>query len=114
MVCYLGYKQRAKAGAEPGELGVLRTKLLTFLRQSQHYVAAEHISSFPQDGEGGERGREEIYRQITYILPSLPLSLTHSLDLFEERALFLSRLGRHEVALAIYAHVLKEPDMAEE
>ena len=37
-----------------------------------------------------------------------------SLDLFEERALLLSRLGRHELALAIYAHVLKDPAMAEE
>ena len=36
------------------------------------------------------------------------------LDLFEERALLLSRLGRHELALAIYAHVLKDPGMAEE
>ena len=35
-------------------------------------------------------------------------------DLFEERALLLCRLGRHEVALAIYAHVIKEPEMAEE
>ena len=35
-------------------------------------------------------------------------------DLFEERALLLCRLGRHEVALAIYAHVMKEPEMAEE
>ena len=35
-------------------------------------------------------------------------------DMFEERALLLSRLGRHEVALAIYAHVLKEPELAEE
>lgn len=34
-------------------------------------------------------------------------------DLFEERALLLCRLGRHEVALAIYAHVMKEPEMAE-
>ncbi len=35
--------------------------------------------------------------------------------MFEERALLLSRLGRHELALAIYAHdVLKEPDMAEQ
>jgi len=58
--------------------------LLKFLDTSRHYVAAEHISSFPQD------------------------------DLFEERALLLSHLGRHEVALAIYAHVLKEPEMAEE
>jgi len=57
--------------------------------------------------------------------PLLPLSsllLFHSSpsspslfpDLFEERALLLSHLGRHEVALAIYAHVLKEPEMAEE
>ena len=37
-----------------------------------------------------------------------------SSDLFEERALLLSRLGRHELALAIYAHVLKDPGMAEE
>ena len=36
------------------------------------------------------------------------------LELFEERALLLSRLGRHEVALAIYAHILKEPELAEE
>ena len=35
-------------------------------------------------------------------------------DLFEERALLLSRLEKHEVALAIYAHVLKEPELAEE
>ena len=39
-----------KAGEEPGMLGVLRTKLLKFLWESQHYVAVEHILSFPQDG----------------------------------------------------------------
>jgi hypothetical protein len=77
-------RQRARAGEEPGELGVLRTKLLQFLRTSRHYKAAEHISSLPDD------------------------------DLFEERALLLSRLGRHELALAIYAHVLKDPALAEE
>jgi hypothetical protein len=77
-------RQRARAGEEPGMLGVLRTKLLQFLRSSRHYKAAEHISSLPDD------------------------------DLFEERALLLSRLGRHELALAIYAHVLKDPSMAEE
>ena len=43
-------RQRARAGEEPGELGVLRTKLLKFLDTSRYYVAAEHISSFPQDG----------------------------------------------------------------
>ena len=32
--------------------------MLKFLDTSRHYVAAEHISSFPQDGElGGGRGR---------------------------------------------------------
>lgn len=35
-------------------------------------------------------------------------------DLFEERALLLGKLGRHGVALAIYAHVLQDPQMAEE
>ena len=39
-----------KAGDEPGMLDVLRTKLLKFLQESQHYVAEAHISSFPQDG----------------------------------------------------------------
>ena len=34
--------------------------------------------------------------------------------LFEERALLLGRLKRHDVALAIYAHVLKDPQMAED
>ena len=35
-------------------------------------------------------------------------------DLFEEKALLLGQLGRHEVALALYAHVLKDPKMAED
>ena len=49
-IYFVEEKQKVKAGDEPGMLGVLRTKLLKFLRESQHYVAAEHISSFPQDG----------------------------------------------------------------
>ena len=52
----LGHRQRAKPGQEQGELGVMRRKLLDFLRKSQHYVAADHISSFPQDGELGGCG----------------------------------------------------------
>ncbi len=48
---YSAGKPRARAGEEPGDLGVLRTKLLRFLATSRHYVAAEHITSFPQDGE---------------------------------------------------------------
>ena len=42
---------RARAGEEPGKLGILRTKLLRFLETSKCYSPAEHISSFPQDGE---------------------------------------------------------------
>ena len=44
-------RQRARAGEEPGTLGVLRTKLLHFLRSSRHYNPAEHISSLPDDGQ---------------------------------------------------------------
>ena len=33
---------------------------------------------------------------------------------FEERALLLGRLGRHEQALAVYAHILKDTRQAEE
>lgn len=35
-------------------------------------------------------------------------------DLFEERAVLLSRIGQHEAALNIYAHKLKRFAMAEE
>lgn len=34
--------------------------------------------------------------------------------MFEERALLLGRLGCHDVALAIYAHILRDPKMAED
>ena len=51
---------------------------------------------------------------IQHILRQVILLVLDFLDLFEERALLLCRLGRHEVALAIYAHVMKEPEMAEE
>lgn len=50
------HKQRAKAGEEPGELGKLRRKLLNFLTWSKHYEAAEHVSTFPRDGEGHREG----------------------------------------------------------
>ena len=62
-------------------------------------------------GEGEQEfrvGRYKVYKR--HLITRLPFFS----DLFEERALLLSRLGRHEVALAIYAHVLKEPEMAEE
>lgn len=35
-------------------------------------------------------------------------------DLFEERAILLSRIGQHEQALTIYAHKLHNDKLAEE
>lgn len=57
-------RQRARAGEEPGELGVLRTKLLKFLDTSRYYVAAEHISSFPQDGTCACMGCEMRWERV--------------------------------------------------
>ncbi len=50
-VCVCAGRGRERAGEEPGDLGVLRIKLLRFLETSQHYAAEQHISSFPPDGE---------------------------------------------------------------
>ncbi|XP_006825770.1 vam6/Vps39-like protein [Saccoglossus kowalevskii] len=74
----------AKTGKEPGDLGELRNKLLFFLETSLHYVPEKLLTYFPFD------------------------------SFFEERALLLGRLGRHEQALAIYAHILKDTKMAED
>ncbi|EDV19627.1 uncharacterized protein TRIADDRAFT_61902 [Trichoplax adhaerens] len=41
-------------------------------------------------------------------------TVKNSNGLFEERALLLGRLGRHDQALAIYVHVVKDDKMAEE
>ena len=65
-----------------------------------------------QNVEGRRVGGSELGDKLAVIEDIFKLLLLS--DLFEERALLLSRLGRHEVALAIYAHVLKEPEMAEE
>ncbi len=72
-----------KAADEIGLLGVCRRKLLVFLESSRHYKAEIMLSRFPTN------------------------------DLFEERAILLSRIGRHDQALAIYAHKLEDPEMAE-
>ncbi len=42
------------------------------------------------------------------------VSLVDFADFFEERAILLGRLGRHEQALAIYVHVLQDNIMAEQ
>uniref|UniRef100_A0A3Q3C9K9 VPS39 subunit of HOPS complex n=1 Tax=Haplochromis burtoni TaxID=8153 RepID=A0A3Q3C9K9_HAPBU len=72
------------AGKENGELGEFRNKLLTFLDISTCYEPARLISDFPFDG------------------------------LLEERALLLGRMGKHEQALFIYVHILKDTHMAED
>uniref|UniRef100_A0A673YP02 VPS39 subunit of HOPS complex n=1 Tax=Salmo trutta TaxID=8032 RepID=A0A673YP02_SALTR len=72
------------AGKEEGDLGEFRNKLLCFLEVSTSYEPGRLISDFPFDG------------------------------LLEERALLLGRMGKHEQALFIYVHVLKDTHMAEE
>ncbi|XP_058471442.1 vam6/Vps39-like protein isoform X1 [Solea solea] len=72
------------AGKEKGQLGEFRKKLLSFLDVSTSYEPSRLISDFPFDG------------------------------LLEERALLLGRMGKHEQALIIYVHVLKDIHMAEE
>ncbi|KAM4664640.1 vam6/Vps39-like protein isoform 2-T2 [Discoglossus pictus] len=72
------------AGTEEGELGEVRSKLLNFLEISDCYQPDLLISDFPFDG------------------------------LLEERALLLGRMGKHEQALFIYVHILKNTSMAEQ
>lgn len=74
----------APAGSEGGELGEYRSKLLAFLEISIFYEPDGLISDFPFNG------------------------------LLEERALLLGRMGKHEHALVIYVHVLKNIRMAED
>ena len=78
------FEERPKAGHEPGKLGTLRRELISFLENSLHYKPEKLISSFPQ------------------------------CDMYEERALLLGRLERHEPALAIYAYILRAPVLAED
>jgi len=76
--------RKGAAGSETGLLGQTRKKLLQFLEDSQYYNPEKMLSRFPYE------------------------------DLFEERAILLSRIGQHEAALNIYAHKLKKFSMAEE
>uniref|UniRef100_A0A2K6JVP8 VPS39 subunit of HOPS complex n=1 Tax=Rhinopithecus bieti TaxID=61621 RepID=A0A2K6JVP8_RHIBE len=77
-------KTPVPAGEEEGELGEYRQKLLMFLEISSYYDPGRLICDFPFDG------------------------------LLEERALLLGRMGKHEQALFIYVHILKDTRMAEE
>lgn len=75
----------APAGSEPGELGPARQKLLHFLDFSVNYTPQKMISTFLAF-EG----------------------------LYEERAILLGRIGRHDQALSIYAYKLNDPAKAEQ
>ncbi|XP_071079249.1 vam6/Vps39-like protein isoform X1 [Haliotis cracherodii] len=72
-----------KSKDEPAELEEYRVKLVVFLQTSQHYVPEMLLARFPLD------------------------------KFYEERAILLGRLGRHEQALGIYIHILKDPRLAE-
>ena len=77
-------EELVRAGQEPGELGVLRAKLLHFLEESDHYST----ETLP-----------------TYLLND---------GLFEERAVVMGKIGNHKEALVIYVHMLHDPERAEE
>jgi len=66
------------------ELGQMRQKLISFLHLSQHYIPERLLTRFPTNG------------------------------FYEERAILLGRLGRHEQALDIYIHTLRNMKLAEE
>jgi len=73
----------APAGKEPGEVGEMRTKLLYFLGYSQRYNPEILLVQIPHDA------------------------------LYEERAVILGRLGRHEQAIVIYTNILHDYPQAE-
>lgn len=61
---------------------------------------------------------EECFSQVIYSIlkgESCTFDLVfHLKGLLEERALLLGRMGKHEQALFIYVHILKDTRMAEE
>ncbi|XP_053608252.1 vam6/Vps39-like protein [Plodia interpunctella] len=71
-----------KANLTEEELQHTKSKLISFLEKSIHYTPERVILHFPNDG------------------------------LFEERAIILGKLGRHEQALAIYVQILGDVQRA--
>ncbi|XP_060804157.1 vam6/Vps39-like protein [Amyelois transitella] len=71
-----------KANLTEEELQHAKSKLITFLEKSSHYTPERVILHFPND------------------------------SLFEERAIILGKLGRHEQTLAIYVQILGDVDRA--
>ncbi|CAK1543127.1 unnamed protein product [Leptosia nina] len=71
-----------KANSTEEELQHIKSKLVAFLEKSTHYTPERVILHFPND------------------------------TLFEERAVILGKLGRHEQALAIYIQILGDVERA--
>ena len=73
----------ASPGTEPGDLGIVREKLLQFLVSSDHYSTEVLPFDFERDG------------------------------LWHEKALVMGKIGDHREALKIYIHQLNDPETAE-
>ncbi|KAI7903046.1 CNH domain-containing protein [Cokeromyces recurvatus] len=84
VIAYLGKINFDKKKEDKENKNKIRTKLITFLTDSSCYKAEKILSRLPID------------------------------DLFEERAILLSRIGQHDQALDIYVYKLKNYAMAEE
>lgn len=74
--------------------------MLAFLMESTHYRAEKILPRLPLEGK--------------FLLRSKTLDAKTCPDLFEERAILLSRIGQHDQALDIYVYKLKNYSMAEE
>ena len=94
---------RVRAGTEAGELGALRAKLIAFLERSLYYNPEKMLSRFPMDGT-----------KSTLFLFFFSLIFCFFLALYEERAILLGRIARHDRALNIYVHKLNDFEMAEQ
>ncbi|XP_071441568.1 vam6/Vps39-like protein [Hetaerina americana] len=73
---------KPRAGEEPGELGLIRKKLLSFLESSTYYTPETVLVHFPYD------------------------------CLYEEKAIVLGKLGRHEQVLSLYISFLQDIQQA--
>lgn len=103
------------AGKEAGDLGEFRKKLLSFLETSSSYEPARLISDFPFDGNCSHHTHTHTHRNtVGRALFDLFDPLCCAAGLLEERALLLGRMGKHEQALFIYVHILKDTGIAEE
>lgn len=50
LLCYVG-EQPSRAGNEPGNLGLMRRKLIDFLQTSDIYKADRLLAHFPNDSQ---------------------------------------------------------------